>query len=56
MKPTNISLPDEQRERLRRLAYERRTSISELVRLAVDAVYPPEKSGNERVSRDATHS
>jgi hypothetical protein len=39
MKKMMVYLPDEVHEGLRRLAFEHRTSIAELVRRAVDAAY-----------------
>ena len=39
MKRTMIYLPDETHQGLRRLAFEANTSIAELIRKAVDAVY-----------------
>lgn len=39
MKRTMIYLPDETHQGLRKLAFEANTSIAELIRKAVDAVY-----------------
>ena len=39
MKRTMIYLPDETHQGLRKLAFETNTSIAELIRRAVDAVY-----------------
>jgi predicted DNA-binding protein len=39
MKRTMIYLPDETHQGLRKLAFEAETSIAELIRRAVDAVY-----------------
>ena len=39
MKKTMVYLPDELHAGLRRLAFERRTSMAELIRRAVDAAY-----------------
>jgi hypothetical protein len=39
MKKMMVYLPDEVHEGLRRLAFEHRTSIAELIRRAVDAAY-----------------
>ena len=39
MKKTMIYLPEETHEGLRQLAFEEKTSIAELIRRAVDAVY-----------------
>jgi len=39
MKRTMIYLPDETHQGLRKLAFEAETSIAELIRKAVDAVY-----------------
>ena len=39
MKKTMIYLPDETHEGLRRLAFEEKTSLAELIRRAVDLVY-----------------
>ena len=39
MKKTMIYLPEETHEGLKRLAFEAQTSIAELIRRAVDAVY-----------------
>ncbi|MFC1935542.1 Smr/MutS family protein [Chloroflexota bacterium] len=39
MKKTMIYLPEETHEGLRKLAFERRVSIAELIRVAVDSVY-----------------
>jgi len=39
MKKTMIYLPEETHEGLRKLAFEEKTSIAELIRRAVDAVY-----------------
>jgi len=39
MKKMMVYLPDEVHEGLRRLAFEHRTSIAELIRRAVDATY-----------------
>ena len=39
MKRTMIYLPDETHQGLRKLAFETNTSIAELIRKAVDAVY-----------------
>jgi predicted DNA-binding protein len=39
MKKTMIYLPEETHEGLKRLAFEARTSIAELIRRAIDVVY-----------------
>ena len=39
MKKTMIYLPEETHEGLRKLAFENRVSIAQLIRLAVDSVY-----------------
>ena len=39
MKKTMVYLPDDLHEGLRRLAFEHRTSMAELIRRAVDAAY-----------------
>ena len=39
MKKTMIYLPEETHEGLRKLAFEHRVSIAQLIRLAVDSVY-----------------
>ena len=44
MKKTMIYLPEETNEGLKKLAFESRTSIAELVRRAIEVVYGEEKT------------
>ena len=59
MKRTMIYLPDETHQGLRKLAFETNTSIAELIRKAVDAVYGEDiediRVMEEEIARYQTH-
>ena len=44
---TMVYLPRAQHEQLRRLAFERRTSLAELIRQALEQVYGPPEGGEQ---------